>query len=65
MAVPLDSGDSDIVSARDHGRALRITPDGVEGSVGRVDDCRVENIGDTAGEAELERWTRGVVRVVD
>jgi hypothetical protein len=54
VTVPLDSGDLDIVSARDHGRALRITRDGVNGLASRVDDRRVENIGDTAREAELE-----------
>jgi hypothetical protein len=32
---------------------------------GRIDNCRVESIGGTAGEDELERWTLGVMRVVD
>jgi hypothetical protein len=54
VTVPLDSGDFEVVSARDHSRALRITRDGVKGLAGRIDDCRVENIGGTAGEAELE-----------
>ena len=54
MAVPLDGGKFDIVSARDHSCALRITRDGVKELAGRIGDCRVENIGDTAGEAELE-----------
>ncbi len=54
MTVPLDSGNFDIVSARDHSRALRITRDGVKGPASRIDYCRVENIGGTAGEAELE-----------
>ena len=54
MAVPLDSGDLDIVSARDHSRALRITRKGVKGLAGRVDDCRAENIGGSGREAELE-----------
>jgi hypothetical protein len=54
VTVPLDSGNFDVVSARDHSRALRITRDGVKGLAGRVYDCRVENIGGTAREAELE-----------
>jgi hypothetical protein len=52
--VPLDSGNFDVVSARDHSRALRIARDGIKGPACRIDDCRIENIGGTAGEAELE-----------
>jgi hypothetical protein len=54
VTVPLDGGNFDVVSARDHSRALRITRDGVKGLASRIDDCRVENVGGTAGEAELE-----------
>jgi hypothetical protein len=59
----LDGGNFDVVSARDHSRALRITRDGVKGLASRIDDRRVENVGGTAGEAELESWTLGVMRV--
>jgi len=52
--VPLDSGNFDVASAREHSRTLRITRDGVNGLAGRINDCRVENIGGTTGEAELE-----------
>jgi hypothetical protein len=65
VTVPLDSGDFDVVSARDHSRTFRITREGVKGLAGSIDDCRVENIGGTAGEAELEGWTLGAMRVVD
>jgi hypothetical protein len=54
VTVPLDSGNFDVVSARQHSCALRITRDGVKGLAGRIDDCSVENIGGTAGEAEFE-----------
>ena len=54
MTVPLDSGNLDIVSARDHSRALRITRKRVKGLASRIDNGRVENIGGSAGEAELE-----------
>jgi hypothetical protein len=54
VTVPLDGGDFDVVSARDHSRALRIARDGVKGLAGHIDDCRVENTGGTAGEVELE-----------
>ena len=54
MTVPLDSGNFDVASARDHRRALRTTRDGVNGLAGRIDDWRVENIGGTAGDPEFE-----------
>jgi len=54
VAVPIDSGNFDVVSARDHGRVLRITQDGVNGLASRVGDCSVENVGSTAGEGKLD-----------
>ena len=54
VTAPLDSGDFDIVCARDHSRALGITRYGVKGLASRICDCRVENIGGTGGEGELE-----------
>ena len=54
VTVPLDDGNFDVASAREYSRAPRITRDGVKGLAGRMDDCRVENIGCTAWEAKLE-----------
>jgi len=53
-AVPLDAGNLDIVLARDHSRALRITRDGVEGLARCIDNDRVGNVGLTAGDLELD-----------
>ena len=54
MTIPLDCGNFDVASGREHSRTLRITRNGVKGLAGRIDDRRVENVGGAAGEVELE-----------
>jgi hypothetical protein len=56
-AVPLNGSNFDIVPARDQGRALWIAWDGVEGLTGCIDDYRVNNVGFTAGDLELDGWS--------
>ena len=52
--VPLDGGNLDVVHARDQCRVLGIACNGVKGLAGCIDDYRVEYIGGTGGDPELQ-----------
>ena len=56
-SVPFDVGHLDVVEARGHDRALRITRDGVEGSAGCINDRGVDDVGAAAREPEFDGWT--------
>jgi len=53
-AVPLDGGNLDIVSALDESRALRSACDGIEGPAGCIDNYRIDNVGFTTEDLELD-----------